>query len=156
MTFLISTILCMYVKCQENATQELFKNDLRYWYPIGISFETIKDFLNEGNKPFNIVSESVSMKSPTGRTVVADKIIMVHLSTNPELKYPGVMYLISKGVCTGMLYLDLFENLPKWKEILKTSEEAGDNYFINHKMIHLTFKISPEEGILRINVDVTI
>lgn len=141
--------------CQSASVQKLLQNDLRYWFPVGVKMDVITQNLTEGKKVFDISEKKMSMKSPNSATFLVDRVITVQLSKNPDVGFPAVLYMIYEGTCTGMVYLDLFENLPKWEDQLKKSVTMADNYFVANNLIHYLFRLSPQDGIISIQIDVT-
>jgi hypothetical protein len=152
-TFLL-IIFSLTIKSQNSDIEKLLQNDLRYWFPIGVTKDIIIQNLTEGKKKFDISDKKMSLKKPSSETFLVDKIITVKVSSNPNDTYPMVMYFINNDVCTGMMYFDKYENLPKWEDILKNSETVKDNYFVSRNFLHLVFNILPKENIISIQIDI--
>lgn len=155
LTVLFSTAVSVFGYSQNSGAAKLFENSLRYWYPIGVQESIITQNLKEGNKTYDISDKKMSLKSLTSGSIFVDKIITVQISSNPNVAFPVILYMMYEGVCTGMVYLDLFENLPKWKDVLKNAQTVEDNHFVSNNLVHYIFKLSPKEGLIYIQIDVT-
>lgn len=151
----ISMVSYLNIYGQNSNKPDYLQNDLRYWFPIGVKEEVLKLTLNEANINYSISAKDVTVKSPKSEMIKVDKIITVSLNKSPKESVPGVIYMMFEGTCCGMLYLDSFENLSKWKDILQNSERIEDNLFLSRNMVYLYFTIEPKESILRIQIDVT-
>lgn len=148
-------VFSIQVFTQSAGIEKLLQNDLRYWFPIGVDMNVITQNLTEGKKTFDISDKNMTLKSPASGTIQVDKVITVQLSKNPNVDFPVVLYMIFDGTCTGMVYLDLFENLSEWKEQLQGAVTVADNHFVANKMIHYLFRLSPQDGIINIQIDIT-